>query len=242
LERPYLSVVVPAYNEESRIAASLGELVGYLASQDYSWELLVIDDGSTDATAAVARQRAGELESTIRVETVPHAGKGWAVRHGMLASGGELRFMCDADLAMPVKQIGAFVERMADGYDIVAGSRQKEGARRFDEPFGRHVMGRAFNKAVRLMAVGGFEDTQCGFKCFKGEVADELFGLQRTRGFGFDVEVLYLATRKGLRVLEMPIDWRHQSSSKVRPILDSFLMLRDTALVRLRGMPRDAGS
>ncbi len=230
---PFLSLVIPAFNEEQRIASTLDRVVRYLSGQSYSWEVLVVDDGSSDGTAALAAQRA-EGEERVRVEMVPHGGKGWAVQHGMLAATGEYRFMCDADLAMPIEQLGSFLDRMSEGYDIVIGSRQKAGARRFGEPLMRHVMGRVFNWSVRLLAVGGFDDTQCGFKCFRGEAAEELFRLQRTKGFGFDVEILYMAVSRGFRVLEMPVYWYYHSASKVRPYRDSFLMLRDTVLLKLR--------
>ena len=150
----------------------------------------------------------------------------------MLAATGEYRFMCDADLAMPIDRLPSFLNRMAEGYDVVIGSRQIAGARRFDEPRPRHIMGRLFNAFVRLVAVRGIEDTQCGFKCFRGEVADELFALQRTKGFAFDVEILRVAQRRGMRVLEMPVDWQHQSDSKVRPGVDTPLMVKDTLMVR----------
>ena len=230
---PFLSLVIPAFNEERRIATTLDGVVRYLSGQPYTWEVLVVDDGSSDGTAALAAHRT-EGEERVRVEMVPHGGKGWAVKHGMLAATGEYRFMCDADLSMPIEQLGSFLDRMAEGYDIVIGSRQKAGARRFGEPTRRHVMGRVFNWSVRVLAVGGFDDTQCGFKCFRGEVAEELFRLQRTKGWGFDVEILHMAVSRGFRVLEMPIDWYYHSGSKVRPYADSFLMLRDTVLLRLR--------
>ena len=235
VETPFLSVVIPAFNEEKRIGATLETVLGYLSEQSYSWEVLVADDGSVDGTAALAARAAG-ADKRVRVERLQHGGKGWALRHGMLAASGEHRFMCDADLAMPIQQLGAFVRHMSEGHDIVIGSRQVAGARRFDEPFGRHLMGRVFNWCVRMLAVPDFEDTQCGFKCFRGSVADELFRLQRTKGFAFDVEILYMASRKGMKVIEIPIDWHHQESSKVRPFVDSLMMLRDTMLVRLRGV------
>ena len=233
---PFLSVVIPAFNEEERIASTLGDVVGYMRAQPYTWEVLVVDDGSSDQTATVVSSWATSAER-VRVETVPHGGKGWAVKRGMQSATGQYRFMCDADLAMPIEQLGVFLPYMEDGYDIVIGSRQIAGARRIGEPVARHIMGRVFNWAVRLLALSGFEDTQCGFKCFRGEVADELFSRQRTRGFGFDVEILYMAKKKGMRVVEIPIEWHHQDSSKVRPLVDSFSMLRDTAMLRLR----DAG-
>ena len=234
---PDLSVVIPAFNEERRIAGTLHELVEYLDRSQRRWEIVVVDDGSSDRTAAVVSEWADERRD-IRLESIPHRGKGAAVRHGMLAARGRHRLLCDADLAMPVQWIGAFLERMEEGYDIVIGSRQIAGARRFNEPAVRHIQGRLFNRAVRLIAVRGFDDTQCGFKCFSGEVAERLFAAQRTDGMGFDVEILYLARRHRMRVSEMAIDWHHQRDSKLRPGRDAFLMFRDVLAVRwnaLRG-------
>ncbi len=228
---PHLSIVIPAYNEEARIAASLETVGHYLSRQPYSWEVVVVDDGSSDGTAKLVHEWAKDHEG-FRVEAVAHRGKGWAVKHGMLAASGRYRFMCDADLAMPLDQVSRFLDRIAEGYDIVIGSRQAADARRFNEPLMRHIMGRAFNWTVRALAVRGFEDTQCGFKCFRGECAEDLFALQKTEGFGFDVEVLYLARMRALKVLEIPIDWYYQEASKVRHSVDSFLMLRDVIRVR----------
>ena len=228
---PLLSVVIPAFNEETRIIPSLESVVSYLKTQAYAWEVVVVDNGSTDATRALVEEWASEVRC-VRLESISEGGKGWAVRHGMLSARGELRFMCDADLAMPAEGIGAFMAHMEDGQDIVIGSRQVAGARRFNEPVARHVMGRVFNRFVRVAAVHGIDDTQCGFKCFRGDVADELFSLQKTKGFAFDVEVLYLARKRALRILEIPIDWRHQRDSKVRAGVDTFKMMRDTIFVR----------
>ena len=235
MANPFLSVVIPAFNEQARIVSALEVVTGYLSSQHYTWEVLVVDDGSTDDTAELVSQWA-KTRLGVRLQNVPHRGKGWAVKNGMLASTGEYRFMCDADLAMPIEGLASFLDAMAEGYDIVIGSRQIAGARRFHESSARHMMGRLFNWTVRFLAVSGFQDTQCGFKCFRGEVADRLFELQKTKGFGFDVEVLFMALKRGLRVEEMPIDWHHQKESKVRPGVDSLLMLRDTMLVRWRSL------
>ena len=235
MERPFISIVIPAYNEGMRIGPTLEKIVSFLSDQPYEWEVLVVDDGSSDDTAAVVNTWV-QTRDEVRGETIPHAGKGWAVRHGMLSVTGQYRFMFDADLAMPIEWLPRFLERMDEGYDVVAGSRQIAGSRRFDESIFRHVMGRIFNWSVRLVAVRGFQDTQCGFKCFRGEVAEELFRLQMTRGFGFDVEILYLASEmRSMSVLEMPIDWFHHRSSRVRAVADSLLMLRDAIMVRVRG-------
>ncbi|MBM3944479.1 MAG: glycosyltransferase family 2 protein, partial [SAR202 cluster bacterium] len=223
---PHLSIVIPAYNEQARIGASLDKIARFLEGQPYGWEVVVVDDGSTDRTAAIVNER-GAGNVRIRLESQPHAGKGWAVRHGMLAASGELRMLCDADLAMPIDFLPRFLEKMSEGFDVVIGSREVSGARRFDEPPARHWIGRAFNWCVRMLAVRRFQDTQCGFKCFTAGAARSLFTIQRTKGFGFDVEILFLALRQGLQVAEIPIDWYHQPHSKVRPMVDAFTMLRD---------------
>ena len=235
MAKPFLSVIVPAYNEERRIGPTLEKLVGYLTSRPFGWEVLVVDNGSDDATATVVESWASEVPQ-VRLESLQTAGKGLAVRHGMLQAEGELRFMCDADMSMPVEHLDDFLDCMAEGYDIVIGSRQTEGARRFGEPVIRHLMGRVFNRVVRLVAVGGFQDTQCGFKMFRGELADEIFPLQRATGFGFDVEVLFIAKRRGASILEMPIDWHHEPSSKISPVADSVRMVMDAVLTRWRGL------
>ena len=233
---PYLSIVVPAYNEQARIEHSLNKLVTYLSRQNYHWEVLIADDGSDDDTAALISPHAdGER---VRLLKLAHRGKGAAVRTGMLQARGRYRMMCDADLAMPVEWISEFVAGMEHGRDIVIGSRQIEGARRFDEPAVRHLMGRLFNWCVRAVAVRRFQDTQCGFKCFTDRAAEALFPLQRSNGFGFDVELLYLADRAKMNVVEIPIDWHHQPVSKVRPFLDPVLMLRDALAVRLNAALR----
>ncbi len=230
---PHLSVIIPAFNESSRIVPTLEEVVAYLNAQEYGWEVLVVDDGSEDGTADLVSGWSAGREG-VRVIRRDHFGKGWAVRAGMLEAKGAYRFMCDADLATPIGWLDLFLERMEAGNDIVIGSRDAEGSRRFDEPIHRRVMGRVFNRVVRLIAVSGFQDTQCGFKCFRGEAASELFGLQRARGMGFDVEILYLAVKRGFRVSELPVDWRHQAISKVRLGADTLDMVKDTVLVRAR--------
>lgn len=230
---PFLSVIIPAYNEETRIIAALDILLRYLRGQSYTWELIVVDDGSTDDTAAMTSRWTAAVDEA-RILSIPHAGKGSAIRHGMLNANGHYRMMCDADTAMPVEYIESFVSKMEEGFDIVIGSRQVEGARRFGESPMRHLMGRIFNKAVHAIAISDFQDTQCGYKCFRADIAERLFPLQKTNGWGFDVEILRLAVENEFQVLEMPIDWYHRKDSKVRPGIDSLLMLRDVIAVRLR--------
>ena len=230
---PRLSVVIPAYNEATRILSTLDAVASHLSAQPFTWEVIVVDDGSSDGTPCIVETWA-RGEPRVRVESIPHAGKGWAVRTGMLAATGQSRFMCDADLAMPIAHLDDFLRSIDDGYDVVIGSREAEGARRFDEPALRHVMGRVFNWTVKAIAVPRIQDTQCGFKCFRAAAAEDLFRVQRTAGFSFDVEILHLALKRGYRVHELPIDWIYQPESKVRPTVDSFQMLRDALLVRWR--------
>ena len=232
-ERPHLSVIIPAFNESERIVSTLKSVTAYLEAQIYTWEILVVDDGSEDDTALLVNRTAEEI-SGVRLLPREHFGKGWAVRAGMLEAQGSYRFMCDADLAMPIEWLDEFLDKMDAGVDIVIGSREIEGARRFDEPQYRHIMGRIFNWVVRAIAVKGFQDTQCGFKCFREDAANELFSRQRSKRMGFDAEILFLALKKGYSVEEMPVEWHHQTGSKVRPGVDSLDMLKDTLLIRLR--------
>jgi len=214
--RLFLSVIIPAYNEEARIEASVRRLAAYLAGKAYAWEVAVVDDGSTDRTADIVSELAFE-NPKVRLLRIPHGGKGAAVRHGMLESDGEWRFLCDADLSMPPEQIDRFFEGDADmpRFDVSIGSREAPGARRFDEPFSRHFIGRAYNRAVRILAIRGLDDTQCGFKLYRGDIAHTLFKWQRLPGFAFDVEVLFLARKAGFTIGEIGIDWYYYSGSKV---------------------------
>lgn len=216
MSTPFLSVVIPSYNEEGRIRASIARVVEYLSVVSYSWEIVVADDGSEDRTAAIVESIAGSHRE-VRLVRVRHGGKGWAVKHGMLSATGQWRFMCDADLAMPPNQIERFFVGKGGEppFDICIGSREAPGARRFHEPWGRHLAGRAFNIMVRLVAVQGLNDTQCGFKLFRGEAVEGIFGRQRMHGFAFDVELLLLAKKAGLTIGEIAIDWYHTGSSSV---------------------------
>ncbi|MBI2165905.1 MAG: glycosyltransferase family 2 protein [Chloroflexi bacterium] len=231
-EGPFLSIVIPAYNEERRILKTLERVLAFLKAQPYTWEVLVVDDGSTDSTAGQVEELA-RGEQGLRVLRLGHQGKGWAVKQGMLDARGRFRFFCDADLAMPIDQLPRFLERCTAGVPVVIGSREAPGARRFGEPLPRHWMGRIFNGLVRLLAVPGIMDTQCGFKCFSSESAEALFPAQRLKGFSFDVEVLFLARQLGLPVEEIPIDWYHNPNSKVIPWRDVWVMSRDLLRIRL---------
>lgn len=229
----HLSVIIPAYNEAARIIPTLESAAAYLGKQAYSWEVVVVDDGSADATPAIVGEWAA-ARAGFRLERIAHAGKGAAVRHGMLAARGARRLMCDADLAMPIEHIADFLARMDDGYDVVIGSRHMAGANRYDESKFRILRAQVFNAVARTLTRLDFADTQCGFKCFSADAARELFSLQRTDGWGFDVELLFLASKRGMRVLEMPIQWHHQEGSAVNPATTWMAILRDVMALRRR--------
>jgi len=225
--------VIPAFNEEPRIADTLSQVIEYLTDRDYAWEIVVADDGSQDQTAQLVERVATE-HSNVRILRLPHRGKGWAVKNGMLAAQGEYRLLCDADLSVPISQVERLLPPLGPGSDIVLGSREAPGAARFGEPARRHLMGRVFNLLVGGLAVPGLADTQCGFKCFRGEAAQDLFQRQTMDGFAFDVELLYLARKRGLTFKEVGVDWYYRSQSKVRPVQDSLAMTLDLLKIRWR--------
>lgn len=212
---PFLSVVIPAYNEERCIERTIDDVCRELDGLGQPWELLVVDDGSTDGTAAIAAARQS-VDGRVRLLSCPHRGKGAAVRDGMLAASGAWRFLADADLSMPIGELRKFLSGQ-DGprADILIGSREAIGAERVGEPWQRHLVGRLFNRMAKWLAVPGIEDTQCGFKLFSAAAAETVFPMQRLDGFGFDVEVLFLARRAGIRIAEVPITWVYRNRSTV---------------------------
>lgn len=211
---------------------TLSQVVRFLETRSFSWEVVVVDDGSTDATARLVGDYAAQ-NANVCLLPRRHQGKGGAVKQGMLAATGRYRFLCDADLSMPIEQVERFLPpNLSANTDIAVGSREAANSRRIGEPWRRHLMGRFYNRLVRLLAVPGLDDTQCGFKCFRGDVVPDLFRRQTLVGFAFDVEVLFLARRWGLRIEEVGIDWYHQERSKVHPIRDSLAMTRDLLKIR----------
>lgn len=240
-QTPYLSIVIPAYNEERRLPPTLEKIATFLHSQPYRSEIVVIENGSTDDTAGVARQFARErvtASDPFHIEVLHSApGKGAAVKTGMLAAHGEFLFICDADLAMPIEEIAKFLPPTLKrgSFEIAIASRETPGAIRYDEPGYRHLMGRVFNFLVRRLAVPGIQDTQCGFKMFTRDAAQLVFPLQRLDGWSFDVEVLYIALQHHLRLVEIPIDWYYQTDSRVRPLQDTLNMVRELLKIRRNG-------
>jgi glycosyltransferase involved in cell wall biosynthesis len=226
-----LSVIIPAHNEEKRLPPTLKTVDSFLDRQPFQSEILVVENGSQDLTAVVTEAFAGD-HPRVRLLREHGRGKGLAVRRGMLEAGGEFRFICDADLSMPIDQVMRFLPPRLDGYDVAIGSREAPGARRFNEPTFRHVQGRVYSNLVKWLLLPGFEDTQCGFKCFRGEVASDLFNVQMLDGMSFDVEVLFIARKRGYRIVEVPIDWYYQAESRVRLLSDPARMLADLLVTR----------
>jgi glycosyltransferase involved in cell wall biosynthesis len=232
---PHLSIVVPAYNEARRIGLTLAELRGALPSFGHPWEIRIVDDGSADGTAAIV-ETAARADPRIVLQREPHRGKGAAIRAGLLAAAGELRFMCDADLSMPIAELPRFLALVPAQCDIAIGSREGVGARRVGEPAYRHWTGRMFNVLVRLGTLGGIRDTQCGFKMFSRAAVERIFPRTTLDGWAFDIEVLSIARRQGLRIVEVPIEWHYREHSRVSLLRDSVRMARDVLRVRANMM------
>lgn len=231
LLHPFLSIVIPAHNEEQRLPPSLEQIFAFLQRQPYSSEVLVVENGSTDRTLEAAQAFAGRFKN-LRVLQSTRRGKGLAIREGMLASRGEYRFMCDADLSMPIEQLNLFLPPLQAGFDLAIASREAPGAVRYNEPSYRHWGGRAINIIIRLLILPGLHDTQCGFKCFRADVAEDLFRLQTLPGWSFDIELLYIARRRNYRIAEIPIHWSHNAESKLSVWRDALQMIADIFTIR----------
>lgn len=245
-EPPFLSVIIPSYNEQRNLQRGVLETVlSYLQNQDYTWEIILSDDGSVDGTL-VELDRFSQKTGGITVLKNPHRGKGPTVQSGMLAAKGQWRLFTDFDQSTPIDDVEKLLAETKEGYDVVIGSREILGAHRDKEPWYRHLMGWGFNFFVRMIAIPGVLDTQCGFKLFSAKAAEELFSKlsvygahnTRTDAFtgAFDVEVLYLAIKYGYKIKEVPIRWQHNETDRVSPVKDSLRMLRDIVNVRLADM------
>jgi dolichyl-phosphate beta-glucosyltransferase len=228
-----LSVVVPAYNEGRRLAATLATLCEFLVTQPWQWDIVVVDDGSSDDTAAVAKSVA-QRERQVTVLREPHRGKGGAVKAGLLRAPGAYRFICDADLSMPVSEIRRFLPPVLTSFDVGIGTREGLAARRIGEPDYRHVMGRIFNYGVQRLALPGIQDSQCGFKMFTAAAVATIFPMVTVDGWAFDVEALRIARERGLRILEVPIEWHYREDSQLHMWRDSFAMLRELLAIAAR--------
>ena len=246
--RPRLSLVIPAFNEQFRIAGTLQESFDYLDAQPYEFEVILSDDGSTDDTAAIGREFA-DCRDNMRVLSIAHGGKAAALRAGMKAARGETVVFTDADLATPIAYLHEFMAAIDGGADVVIGSREGMGANRVGEPIYRHLMGRAFNLMVQGLLLPGIHDTQCGFKAFTRFATREIVRRAKlyadhetitgARVTAFDVEMLVIARKLGLKVVEIPVIWTYGTQSKVNPVKDTLVNLRDIASIKVNSL-RDA--
>ncbi len=223
---PFLSIIIPAHNEESRLPRTLGQIFDFLEKQSYPSEVLIVENGSSDRTLEIAKEFAAQHSNLIVIHEETR-GKGNAVRRGVLDAHGEYRFICDADLSMPIEEIAKFIPPQLSGFDIAIASREAHGAVRHDEPLYRHLGGRVVNFMIRLLILPGLNDTQCGFKCFHSSTVESIFKQQTLIGWSFDIELLFLARKKKLRIKEIPINWYFDPESKVRAVRDALRMFGD---------------
>jgi len=234
----YLSVVIPAYNEQERIADSLYTVKNYLQEQDYNSEIIVVDDGSGDYTTEVVKtinivgQEMREQRTSSILENVKNVGKGFSVARGMLKAKGKYILFSDADLSTPIEELEKFLPHLEKGCEMVIGSRRMKESEVEKKPFYRDLMSIFFNSVVKLLTIKGIQDTQCGFKAFQNEAGHQIAQLQKLYGFSFDVEQLFIAFKLGFEIKEVPVKWHHVDGSKVDAIKDSINMFMDILKIR----------
>ena len=231
--RPYLSLILPAYNEQARIGTTLAAVEGYLQSLGESFEIIAVDDGSTDATLSALRECAADSDVLRIISYEGNAGKGHAVRQGVFAARGEYVAFTDVDLSAPIEEMSKLFAALDKGYDIAIGSRAvKEAIIPVHQPLHRELGGKGLNLVIRALAVPGIHDTQCGFKLFRGDVAREIFAKCFINGWGFDIEVLYLARKMGYSIAEVGVQWSHAEGSKLQPLRAGLQVLKDIFRIR----------
>ena len=229
----FLSVIIPAYNESARLPSSLKRIVQYLGQQEYSSEVLVVDDGSVDDTVELARSILHPLGVGKVLENGTNRGKGYRVRQGVLSSQGQYVLFSDADLSTPIQEVEKLLRFLQEDYDIAIGSRGlRESDVQHHQPWYRESMGKVFNRLARGLMLTSFSDTQCGFKCFRGDAARKIFARQKIERFSFDVEVLFIADYLKYRVKEVPIQWFDEPHSRVHALFDAGIMFKDLLKIR----------
>jgi glycosyltransferase involved in cell wall biosynthesis len=240
---PDLSIIIPAYNEEHRLPATISALEDFIHHNQLACEVIIVDNASVDGTQLIVDSAAQRL-AWLRLIRTEKRGKGLAVRAGVLAARGSTVLFADADRSWSLSDLVRLPALVTNDNPIVIGSRAEHGASSVGSPLYRVLMSRVFNIVVQLFAVSGIRDTQCGFKVFRADAARAIFHYQRIDGFGFDVEVLYLARRLGYSILEASLLWEHREGSRVSPLRDVLTMLGDVLRVRtnaLRGRYPRAG-
>jgi len=233
LERPLISIVIPAYNESARIGSALAEVLRCIHKREWQAEILVVNDGSTDNTAAIVEEFAQTHPEVRLLNNGANRGKGFSVRHGVLQGVGEIVMFTDADLSAPMEEAERLFDALRQGADIAIGSRWLERKRQtLQQPLYRQVFGRCFNAITRLVMGLPFADTQCGFKAFRRPVAQTIFQLQRIERWGFDPELLFIALKRGYKIREVPVTWGHDERSRLSYVKDGMKMLEDIAYIR----------
>jgi len=236
---PQYSIVIPAYNESARIPGTLQTILSYVRAKGWTTEIIVVNDGSRDTTAAVVREIARSAPEIRLVENPGNHGKGYSVRNGMLQALGEVVMFTDSDLSAPIEEAELLFAAIALGADIALGSRWLEkGRQTHRQPLYRQFFGRCFNAVTRAVMGLRFADTQCGFKAFTREAAQTVFQLQTIEGWGFDPEILFIALKRGYKVVEVPVSWAHDERTRMSYLKDGVKMLEDIAIIRgnaLRG-------
>lgn len=229
----FLSIVIPAYNEEKRIEETLEKILNYLKTKNYQYEIIVVDDGSSDNTVKVLETIAKENKNIFILKNEQNSGKGYSVRKGVLESKGDYILFSDADLSTPIEEVEKLLHWLNQGFDVTIGSRGlKESDIKIHQPFYRELMGKFFNFLVQTLLIKGIKDTQCGFKCFKKDATKEIFKRQKIDGFGFDVEILYIAKKLNYKIKEVPVTWLNSPNSKVSPIKHSLEMFKDILKIK----------
>ena len=228
---PFLSIIIPAHNEENRLPGTLEQVFDFLKKQSFSSEVIVVENGSSDRTYEIAQAFANQNKA-LHVIRNEQRGKGRAIRRAVREAAGNYLFFCDADLSMPIEEISKFLPPQLPHVDIAIASREAPGAVRYHEPYYRHLTGRVFNTLIRLLVLPGLQDTQCGFKCIRAEVARDIFPYQTLTGWAFDVELHDSARRHGYQLGEIPIDWYFNADSKISVFRDSLRMFLDLLLIR----------
>ena len=230
---PTYSIVIPAYNESARLGASLEKVLSFVHSQRWNAEVIVVNDGSRDHTADIARSFAAKDPILRLVENPGNRGKGYSVRHGMLNAKGEILLFSDADLSSPIEEAPKLLEALESGADIAIGSRWLRAETQTQrQPLHRQLFGRIFNLLLRLTLGLQFKDTQCGFKAFKRPAAQAIFPLQKIERWGFDPEILFLARKLGFKVQEIPVAWGHSGGTRINPLVDGSRMFLEMLRVR----------
>ena len=229
--KPFLSIIIPAHNEANRLPDTLEQVFGFLQKQTFTSEVIVVENGSSDKTFESAQGFATQ-HPNLRVIQNDWRGKGLAIQRGIKEAQGEYLFLCDADLSMPIAEISKFIPPQLQNVDIAIASREAPGAVRYDEPYYRHLTGRVFNTLIRLLVLPTLQDTQCGFKCIRADVARDIFRYQTLTGWAFDVEMLFIARHHRYQVIEIPIHWYFNADSKISVLRDSLRMFLDLLVIR----------